>query len=78
MKISVVKPVYNETGTIEEIVARVQAVSLEKEIVIVDDFSTDGTREHLEQIDQIHENIKVLYHDHNQGKGQDMGCGGLW
>ena len=68
-------PVYNETGTIEEIVARVQAVSLEKEIVIVDDFSTDGTREHLEQIDQIHENIKVLYHDHNQGKGAAMRTG---
>jgi glycosyltransferase involved in cell wall biosynthesis len=75
MKISVVMPVYNETGTIEEIVARVQAVSLEKEIVIVDDFSTDGTREHLEQIDQIHENIKVLYHDHNQGKGAALRTG---
>ena len=69
MKISVVMPVYNEIGTVEEIVARVQAVSLEKEIIIVDDFSTDGTRERLEKIDQIHENVKVLYHDHNQGKG---------
>ena len=75
MKISVVMPVYNEIGTVEEIVARVQAVSLEKEIIIVDDFSTDGTREHLEKIDQIHENVKVLYHDHNQGKGAALRTG---
>lgn len=75
MKISVVMPVYNEIGTVEEIVARVQAVSLEKEIIIVDDFSTDGTRERLEKIDQIHENVKVFYHDHNQGKGAALRTG---
>ena len=69
MKISVVMPVYNEVQTIKEIVARVQEVELEKEIIIVDDYSTDGTREHLREINQANENVKVLYHDHNQGKG---------
>ncbi|UCE84201.1 MAG: glycosyltransferase family 2 protein, partial [Deltaproteobacteria bacterium] len=75
MKVSVVIPVYNEVGTVEEIVARVQAVSVDKEIVIVDDASTDGTRERLEEIDQTHEDVTVLYHDHNQGKGAALRTG---
>jgi len=50
--LSVVIPVYNERGTIEEILSRVQAVDIEKEVVIVDDGSTDGTRALLEQISQ--------------------------
>ncbi len=50
--VSVVIPVYNERGTIEEILVRVQAVEVEKEIVIVDDGSTDGTRALLDQISQ--------------------------
>jgi glycosyltransferase involved in cell wall biosynthesis len=48
--LSVVIPVYNESATIEEILGRVQAVALEKEIVVVDDFSTDGTRDLLARI----------------------------
>ena len=48
MKVSVVMPVYNEVATIKEIVSRVQAVPLEKDIIIVDDGSTDGTLELLE------------------------------
>ena len=75
MKISVVIPVYNEVQTIREIVARVQAAELEKEIIIVDDYSTDGTREHLREINQAHGNVKVLYHDHNQGKGAALRTG---
>ena len=75
MKISVVIPVYNEVQTIKEIVARVREVELEKEIIIVDDYSTDGTREHLREINQANENVKVLYHDHNQGKGAALRTG---
>ncbi len=75
MKISVVIPVYNEVQTIKEIVARVQAVDLEKEIIIVDDGSTDGTLEHLQEIAQTEENAKVIYHEHNQGKGAALRTG---
>ena len=75
IKISVVMPVYNEVGTIKEIVSRVQAVALDKEIIIVDDCSTDGTREHLEEIVQTQENVRVLYHEHNRGKGAALRTG---
>jgi glycosyltransferase involved in cell wall biosynthesis len=50
MKVSIVIPVYNERATIEEILWRVQGADLDKEIVIVDDASTDGTREFLQQV----------------------------
>jgi glycosyltransferase involved in cell wall biosynthesis len=66
--ISVVMPVYNEAKTIKEIVKKVQAVDLEKEIIIVDDASTDGTREILNEL-KDKEGITVLYHQSNQGKG---------
>jgi glycosyltransferase involved in cell wall biosynthesis len=75
VRVSVVIPVYNEVGTIEEIVGRVQAVDLEKEIVIVDDGSTDGTRELLQEITLSHENVRALYHDQNQGKGAALRTG---
>lgn len=75
MRVSVVIPVFNEVGTIEEIVGRVHAVDLQKEIVIVDDGSTDGTREQLQEIALSHENVKVLYHDQNQGKGAALRTG---
>jgi glycosyltransferase involved in cell wall biosynthesis len=66
--ISVVIPVYNEAKTIKEVVKRVQSVDLEKEIIIVDDDSTDGTREVLQTLTQEH-SVKVLFHTSNQGKG---------
>jgi glycosyltransferase involved in cell wall biosynthesis len=75
MQISVIIPVYNEVSTIREIVARVQAVDLEKEIIIIDDGSTDGTREQLHEITLSQENVRVLYHDHNQGKGAALRTG---
>jgi glycosyltransferase involved in cell wall biosynthesis len=75
VRVSVVIPVYNEVGTIKEIVGRVQAVDLEKEIVIVDDGSTDGTRELLQEITLSHENVRALYHDQNQGKGAALRTG---
>ena len=75
MQVSVVIPVYNEVSTIREIVVRVQAVDLDKEIIIVDDGSTDGTRELLQEITLSQENVRVLYHDRNQGKGAALRTG---
>jgi glycosyltransferase involved in cell wall biosynthesis len=67
LKLSILIPVYNERVTILEIIKRVQAVSFEKEIIAVDDGSTDGTRELLQEIEK--DGIIVLRHDKNLGKG---------
>jgi glycosyltransferase involved in cell wall biosynthesis len=75
MKVSVVMPVYNEVATIKEIVSRVQAVTLEKDIIIVDDGSTDGTLELLGEISQSYDNLRVIHHDRNQGKGAALRTG---
>jgi glycosyltransferase involved in cell wall biosynthesis len=74
MKLSVVMPVYNEVGTIEEIIARVEAIEIDKEIIIIDDFSTDGTREKLAEINRG-DHVTVLYHDKNRGKGAALRTG---
>ena len=52
-KISVVIPVYNEKNTLNEILKRVQTINIPKEIILVDDFPTDGTRDILKQINAI-------------------------
>ncbi len=67
MRLSILIPVYNERATILEIARRVQAVPFDKEIIAVDDGSTDGTRELLPQIEK--DGAVVLYHDKNMGKG---------
>lgn len=68
MKLSVLIPIYNECETILEIVKRVRATPFEKEIIAVDDGSTDGSRETLAQL-QGQEGIQVLFHPENRGKG---------
>lgn len=67
-KLSVVMPVYNEKTTILEILRRVQEVDFPKEIIVVDDFSTDGTRDILTQI-TAGEELKILLQPQNMGKG---------
>mgnify|MGYP001242280971 CR=1 FL=1 len=73
MRLSVVIPVYNEQATIIQILERVAAVNVEKEIIVVDDFSTDGTRAILEQ--QHNDGFKLLLHERNQGKGAALRTG---
>jgi len=89
MKLSVVIPAYNEINTIQTIITKVQRVDLEKEIIVIDDFSRDGTREFLldlvgadssEPLDHLSEmyqqsDIKVIFQDKNQGKGAALNCG---
>jgi len=65
MKISVIIPVYNEVATCIELINRVQAVPIEKEIIVVDDGSTDGSTDKLAALD----NITLLKHEVNCGKG---------
>ncbi len=67
MKLSVVIPVYNEKDTLMQLVERVLATPYDKELLMVDDFSTDGTRDLLEKLD--HPNIRVFFHEKNRGKG---------
>ena len=66
--LSVVVPVFNEKDTIEEILTRVAAVPLRKEIIVVDDCSTDGTRAMLADL-QARLGFRLLLQDRNQGKG---------
>jgi glycosyltransferase involved in cell wall biosynthesis len=75
MKLSVVIPCYNEKNTIQDIVTAVKNSPIpNKEIIIVDDYSTDGTREVLKS--QIASQVdKILYHEVNQGKGAALRTG---
>jgi glycosyltransferase involved in cell wall biosynthesis len=66
-KLSVVIPVYNEERWLVEVIRRVQAVDIPKEIIIVDDCSTDRTREILKTVSD--ENVRIFYQERNQGKG---------
>jgi glycosyltransferase involved in cell wall biosynthesis len=69
MKLSVIIPVYNEISTIETLIEKVLKVDIDKEIIVVDDFSTDGTRELLESKYELNGNLRILYHERNMGKG---------
>jgi glycosyltransferase involved in cell wall biosynthesis len=74
MKLSLIIPVYNEASTIREILNRVQKAGVADEIVIVDDGSTDGTRDILQSLDG-QDSIRVIFHIHNQGKGAAVRTG---
>ena len=74
MKLSVVIPVYNEKKTLSELICRVEAVKLEKEIIIVDDGSTDGTQNLLKKYEE-QERFKVIYQSKNAGKGSALRAG---
>lgn len=69
-RLSVLIPVYNEQQTILELLRRVRSVNIPKEIIIVDDGSTDGTKELLRtQVEGQFDDVAVIYHEQNRGKG---------
>lgn len=76
MKLSILIPAYNEENNILEIISRVQKAKLEditKEIIIIDDFSTDNTRKILSELKDS--SIKIFFHQQNQGKGAAIRTG---
>ncbi len=74
MKLSVVIPVYNEKDTLRDIIKRVMSVKWDKEIILIDDCSVDGSRDILKEYEN-QPNIKVLFHERNQGKGAALRTG---
>jgi glycosyltransferase involved in cell wall biosynthesis len=68
LRLSVVIPVYNEKDTVAQMVRRVRSVPIPKEIILVDDGSTDGTREQLAAMEG-QPDLRILYHPRNRGKG---------
>jgi glycosyltransferase involved in cell wall biosynthesis len=73
IKISVVIPVYNEVTTIGEVINRVLICGFETEVIVVDDASTDGTREFLQNFH--HHSVRIFYHSKNRGKGAALRMG---
>ena len=74
--LSVVIPVYNEVGTVRQAIRRVRDTRLPCELIVVDDGSTDGAREVLQEL-SAQQDVRVVYHDHNQGKGAALKTGFL-
>ncbi|RJO61346.1 glycosyltransferase family 2 protein [candidate division WS5 bacterium] len=77
MKLSIVIPCFNEKKTITTVLQRVLSVPLdmEREIIIVDDYSTDGTRELLTSLGGMYKNLTIVYQSQNQGKGAALKTG---
>ena len=74
-KVSIIVPVFNEIQTLEEIILKLENVdlcNLEKEIILIDDFSTDGSRELIEKMQGKY---KVFFHEKNEGKGKAVQTG---
>jgi len=67
MKLSVIIPVYNELTTLPQILDLIESQQFEKEIILIDDCSTDGTKEYISSLKQAH--YKKLFHEKNMGKG---------
>lgn len=76
LTLSVIIPCYNEVEFLEKVLKRVRAVGLADEIIIVDDGSTDGTRDILKRLEsENHDDLRILYHERNQGKGAALVTG---
>jgi glycosyltransferase involved in cell wall biosynthesis len=76
MKVSIIIPVYNEKRTILRLLEKVKAVKLNKEIIVIDDGSTDGSREILKrELEKKPKNFKLIFHSKNKGKGAAVKTG---
>tara|TARA_B110000003_G_C16644918_1_gene531630 strand:+ start:2977 stop:3669 length:693 start_codon:yes stop_codon:yes gene_type:complete len=76
MKISIIVPCYNEIFTISEIIDQINKINIDKEIIIIDDFSNDGSREKIKNdIKKKYDNIILIFHDKNYGKGAAIRSG---
>jgi len=77
MKLSIIVPVFNEKNTVLQILERIEKTPYSKEIIVIDDFSTDGTREILRKLEVSRgiPAVRVLYHSVNQGKGAALRTG---
>ena len=74
VELSIIIPVYNECDWVRTLIGRVEAVDRDKEIILIDDCSTDGTRDILKEYEG-REGFQVFYHDHNKGKGAALRTG---
>jgi glycosyltransferase involved in cell wall biosynthesis len=75
VKVSIVIPIYNEEATLAELVERVQATPWEKELILVNDCSGDGSPRIMAELEQRWENIRCYHHTENQGKGAALATG---
>lgn len=71
IKVSIIVPIYNEEDNVSHIISAIEKVDVLKEIILVDDFSTNGTREYLKLL----RDIKIIYHERNMGKGAAIRSG---
>ena len=75
LALSVILPVYNERATLPEIVRRVVALPIYKEILVIDDGSTDGTSAVVEELAEEYDEVTALRHERNRGKGAALRTG---
>lgn len=69
MKLSIIVPVFNEKTTVLKVLDQLKAFPIEKQIIVVDDYSTDGSRDLLIEAEKKYKDFKLLLHDKNMGKG---------
>lgn len=74
-KLSIIIPIYNERELLPKVLERVRAVPIDKELILVDDCSKDGTRQYLEEHEEGAPDTRVLYHARNRGKGRAIRTG---
>ncbi len=75
MKLSIVIPVYNEKDTFLSLLDRVRQTPFDKEIILVEDCSTDGTRDILKKLAEEDTSLKCVFHEKNMGKGAALATG---